>query len=93
MHAYRVVENSLQGAIYRKFEIDPTIQPPELTAADARACGVEALALLKPLTEPEQWRWATDLVKGNEPPPGYAHPETVEDEFLQEFMWLTGGRP
>ena len=65
MDFYAIVEGVLQRAIYARFEV-PLEEPAELKAADARMCGAEALALMSPLVEPEEWRWATDLVDGTE---------------------------
>lgn len=88
MDFYVIAERVLQRAIYLRFGIPygvPYKEPDELKAADARMCGAEALALMGPLTEPERWKWATDLVDGSEPLE-ICSPFWSEQTFWSEFQ-------
>ena len=88
MDFYVIAESVLQRAIYVRFGFGMREkEPPEIKAADARMCGAEALALMGPLTEPDEWKWATDLMDGTEHliPVRTSKDPTAAEAFIAAF--------
>ncbi len=70
MREYRTAEENLQNAIYTKYGVsyndlavsDYAIANDLLHKADAYVLGAEAMMVMVPITHPENWKWATDLI-------------------------------